>query len=527
MNAAPAVSKRGCGAWLAGCGALMAGGVLVVILLVALFYTEENWRGARAWKQTQADLEAQGETLDPAKFIPAPVPEAENFGTLPFFKEVSITYPGASMPSKTLAILQTLKPVTDQLPLSKDDGSKSGSLPYLGNWQKGETTDATGVTKQLETFLQQQKPGTPIPANATPADIFVLICPVLADLRAANATHPACRFEWDYSNPQPWKISLGATTNQIKLAQLLSYDERLALLSHEPDRALDDLQVAWKINSGLRQEPTLVSGLIATGVVAIQLGVVNQGLAEHAWSDQQLQTLDDDLAKMDYLSQSQFSLRSEAIAFFVPAMNHYSSHRSAWMKEKLAEDTMFGDEIPWKDRVLQVTYRLVPGGWFEKFKADGLRMLLSGVKWVDPTSRRVYPEREKNLTVPTGGLADIMGQEIGGELRPVLNVVRKYAYMQAQLDEARIACRLERYRLAHGSYPATLESLVPVYGPELPRDIMNGQAYIYKLKPDQTYILYSVGWNQKDDQGDAGTSRTSDSPDWIWTNYPNLSKRKD
>jgi len=90
------------------------------------------------------------------------------------------------------------------------------------------------------------------------------------------------------------------------------------------------------------------------------------------------------------------------------------------------------------------------------------------------------------------------------------------------VDEARIACRLERYRLAHGNYPYTLDALVPAYGAELPRDIMNGQAYIYKLKPDQTYILYSVGWNQKDDQGDAGKYRSSDSPDWIWTNYPNL-----
>lgn len=498
----------------------MAGGALIVVLLIALFYAEENWRGARAWKQAQADLEAQGETLNPAKFIPAPVPEAENFGALPFFQEVSITRPGYTTPSTTMAILQTLKPVTDQLPNSKEDGAQPGSLPYLGRWQKGEKADPTVVTKQLKAFLLKENPGPQIPANATPADIFALICPDLAKLRAANATHPACRFDLDYANPRPWNIPLGTTVGQIKLAQVLSYDERLALLSQRPDLALDDLKVTWKIDSGLRQEPTLVSGLIAEGAVAIQLEVVNQGLAEHAWNDQQLQTLDNDLGKMDYLSQSQFSLRSEAVVFFVPTTDHFSSHRSAWLKMLLAQETMFGNEITWKDRLLQVTYRLIPGGWFEKFKADRLRMELSGVKWVDPSSRRVYPEREKNLAVPIGSLADIMGEEIGGELRPVLNVVRKFAYLQAQLDEARISCRLERYRLAHGTYPATLEALVPAYGAELPRDIMNGQDYIYKLKPDQTYILYSVGWNQKDDQGDAGKIHTSDSPDWVWTNYP-------
>ena len=143
-------------------------------------------------------------------------------------------------------------------------------------------------------------------------------------------------------------------------------------------------------------------------------------------------------------------------------------------------------------------------------------MLLGGVKCVDPTSRRVYPDREKSLDVPMSGVASLVRDDI----RPLLNSIRKYAYLQVELDEARIACRLERYRLAHGSYPETLDPLAPAYGAELPRDIMNGQSYIYKLKPDQTYLLYSVGWNQKDDQGDAGKSRTSESPDWVWTNYP-------
>jgi hypothetical protein len=33
---------------------------------------------------------------------------------------------------------------------------------------------------------------------------------------------------------------------------------------------------------------------------------------------------------------------------------------------------------------------------------------------------------------------------------------------------------------------------------------MNGEPYHYRLKPDGTFLLYSVGWNQKDDGGKVG-----------------------
>ncbi len=114
----------------------------------------------------------------------------------------------------------------------------------------------------------------------------------------------------------------------------------------------------------------------------------------------------------------------------------------------------------------------------------------------------------------------------------MLHAVRKFAYSQAQIDMARIACRLERYRLAHGRFPATLDALVPVHGTELPHDVITGLPYIYRLDKDGNYTLYSVGWNQKDDGGDitggsgSGTvSYPSDqSNDWLWPNHPNKKK---
>ncbi|HEY4952012.1 MAG TPA: hypothetical protein VII71_01340, partial [Verrucomicrobiae bacterium] len=49
------------------------------VLLIAVFYAEENWRGKRAWENCKRELEAKGEILDWDKLIPPPVPDDQNF----------------------------------------------------------------------------------------------------------------------------------------------------------------------------------------------------------------------------------------------------------------------------------------------------------------------------------------------------------------------------------------------------------------------------------------------------------------
>ena len=56
-------------------------------LVVALFYAEEDWRGVRAWENCKRDMEAKGEVLDWTNFIPAPVPDGQNFFKAPKMAE--------------------------------------------------------------------------------------------------------------------------------------------------------------------------------------------------------------------------------------------------------------------------------------------------------------------------------------------------------------------------------------------------------------------------------------------------------
>ncbi|HWX20368.1 MAG TPA: hypothetical protein VN578_10760 [Candidatus Binatia bacterium] len=64
------------------------------------------------------------------------------------------------------------------------------------------------------------------------------------------------------------------------------------------------------------------------------------------------------------------------------------------------------------------------------------------------------------------------------------------------------AIALKRYQVRHGAYPAELAQLVPEFLTEMPRDIIDGQPQRYRLNPDGSFRLYSVGVDGVDDGGD-------------------------
>jgi hypothetical protein len=106
-------------------------------------------------------------------------------------------------------------------------------------------------------------------------------------------------------------------------------------------------------------------------------------------------------------------------------------------------------------------------------------------------------------------------------LLPALgNVVMKSAAAQTAYNQAAIACALERYHLANGQFPEKLEALEPHFISPLPHDVLTGEPYKYRLMDDGRFVLYSLGWDEKDDGGVPGRNLFDDKQgDWVWT-YP-------
>lgn len=474
--------------------------VLWLATLVVFFYVEEDWRAARAWAATKAKWEAAGETFDYAKLVPPPVPDSQNLGALPIFALSTNLY----LPSPLTKALQH-------------------DLPRLGHWKPGQWPDMAalqaGLVKlYIDTFKSP-------PPTEDPLQTLDAIYPFLPGLREAAQTRPFCRFPMDYTSQPPFFWPLDAVIVQTKLAQVLETRAVLALYQHQPEAALDDITVALRLAEGVRREPLLISGLVAIGSGAIlNLGIINRTLPMQVWNDGQLAQIENELGKIDALSAWQFSLRGELIGEVIPNLDYVIRKRPGIIYKEMKRVTGVNQEP-------SMLWKPLPQGWLIWNKIQSTDALFEAITAVDPSRHRVQLDttnrqlHEFRRTYRAGKTIAPWNTLYAIGMPPIISSIIKYARFQANVDEGRIACALERYRLAHGVYPATLDVLAPACIADLPPDVMNGEPYHYRLQPDGSFVLYSVGWNQQDDGGQVVTLvehpvDTFDSADkhgdWVW-----------
>jgi hypothetical protein len=102
---------------------------------------------------------------------------------------------------------------------------------------------------------------------------------------------------------------------------------------------------------------------------------------------------------------------------------------------------------------------------------------------------------------PRKTMTEKIGQVLLAVMTPALSAALQSedrAVMTFQMTE--VALALAGYWADHGSYPETLEKLVPEYLEQVPLDLFAGDALRYQAS-GQDYLLYSVGPNREDEEG--------------------------
>ena len=481
--------------------------VLAIIIFVILFYAEEDWRGAHAWAITKAEWEAKGESFDYKKFAPPVVPDDQNLAAIPLFKLEMVKGIDGHFFSQTVALDHALH--TD-LP-----GSDSG---LIGAWLKGELSDRTKLREVIAARYAMAFRGGQAPGDSLAQ--FNAVYPFVADLVTVAASRPFFRLHADYDASPPLSRPLAPMTRGITLAHILTIHALLALDDHRSDLALMDIKTSYEMLSGIKRDPTLIGSLIAIGMATISDAVLFDGLAHHAWNDSQLEDFEHTLEPINFLADYQFSLRSEA-AESAANLDYIKQAPRSKLLELIRNVDLTGIQIiritpPW------------PDGWWDDNKKQLTEFHFYELRAVDPKSKRAFPEIDRELKAQTDRTAARWDADAPWNVWYTLaakgetELMSKYAQGQVRIDEARIACALERYWLVHHEYPAMLDALVPNQITAVPHDIMNGQPYRYRLRPDGTFLLYSVGWDQKDDGGhvvyknDYSRSINYDHGDWVW-----------
>ena len=160
----------------------------------------------------------------------------------------------------------------------------------------------------------------------------------------------------------------------------------------------------------------------------------------------------------------------------------------------------------------------------------------------DPAKKRISPEKiranskELEREIASGSF----GKTVSGFLNhriiaalflPALNKIPlKAAMAQTATDQSVLACAIERYRIANGSFPETLDALVPKFIPQLPANVIGGQPYSYRRTDPPSlgssgaassqFMIYSVGWDEKDNGGMSGKDLFDEQEGvWVWQ-YP-------
>jgi hypothetical protein len=104
----------------------------------------------------------------------------------------------------------------------------------------------------------------------------------------------------------------------------------------------------------------------------------------------------------------------------------------------------------------------------------------------------------------------------------IWKALEKVTRVQVRYQQAEIVCALERFRHKHGQYPENLAALAPVFIAQLSTDPITGEPFKYRRQADSQFLLYSVGWDEKDDGGNSSVRHKKKSPgeDWVWPGKP-------
>lgn len=523
----------------------MLWGALGVVGLAALFHAEEYCRGRWVWHRYSQELVAQGVALHPAQLAPPPVPDDQNFAMTPCLAPLYDFLPGTQTyrdpaAAKNCMRLPALPPpdrepagdwtrgiTTDlsawpgALQVAADDALRPNK-PSVGSTSGPPSLD--DVAKALEArFPRAREPKPPRIEDPRQAAAAVLQAlqpaeAILEELRTASL-RPYCRFKIRYQTEPQFELALPHLKHLRLCSRTLGLRAVCRLVMGEAAAADMDLRLAFRLIHMIRDEPMLISQHTRQVVLRSGLQVFWEGLRSHLWSDAQLQGVGRQLGEIDLLAGWDLAMRGER-AWGNANIAYIRDHRE--ILHELADHS----SPPY---VFHLCLSAAPRGWlyleqvrynriFDEALAPrvdlGRRVL--DIKTIDMHEARLNSLIDKAIHEPFPGmlnhtlLAGTLTAYLPGELQ-------RFAQAQTLVDEALVACALERHRLSTAEYPETLEKLVPKFIAKLPHDIITGDPLKYRRTADGGFVLYSVGWNQQDDGGEY-PSKGSNGPhgDWVF-----------
>ncbi len=310
------------------------------------------------------------------------------------------------------------------------------------------------------------------------------------------AQKPRCLFTADRSNPLT-----GISPHYARLracARLLALEARQRKRQGNINGVAESLRTGMRLSEHLADDPqVLITYLVRLAIDAIALRNLERTLNDTEASRADYRAVLNALSRLT-------PQKDLARAFVHERLVSRFMHRLLYMgrlQELPDEAKAQNVRVPW----------LV--GWGiarnEAFTLRALRQMIAEAQQDGFDWQRI--NRLSNLEQQ----ARRQGCPLAAQLLPVfVKVFPKAAQRQAQVDATRLAFALRLYRLDHGDYPSSLNTLAPEYLKHVPLDPFSHQPFIYK-REGKGFVVYSVGPNFRNDGGTVNEKKP-DNGDIVW-----------
>ncbi|MCX6962413.1 MAG: hypothetical protein NTZ08_08185 [Verrucomicrobia bacterium] len=460
-------------------GLLLA--VVTLVSIVTLFYSWTNWWGARKLSAALAVLREKNEPTRFEEIVPAPVPDADNAAAAPVFQEVFFS--------------------------AKD--SRLGKLEIP--WKKiaGKPESGESTIHFTARFLNPDFKGDDQAAGELVLKSLAPSAPLLEEVAQA-VRRPGVCWQIDYSKGFETLLPhLPAMTNTSKVLQGRAQAE---LAAGRPENAFQDVQTLLALARAAGSSPFLITVLVESSISDRASQVINDGLERHAWTDAQLEDLSSELSRIDLLARLSDSLRGERASLL-----QLDASRTDLLTLQGLPDTR---TLRLQNAALRATWAIWPAGWFNEDKAGYIGTIQRYIDAVNHPKELPPTLTEIESARAASSVWNKIRNPLSHKAMPVLmSPTKRIAATQTILRSLATACAVERYRMAHGRLPATLEDLVPAFLLSVPTDPLTGKPLCYKPSESSSYLIYGTGWDQTDNAGSSVTAlndskKFADQADW-------------
>jgi predicted metal-dependent hydrolase len=279
------------------------------------------------------------------------------------------------------------------------------------------------------------------------------------------------------------------------------------------EESLQDLEALASLARMERDEYTLAAQVARVCVASKGLAATWDALQAPAWTELQLARLQKAWEPMDLVDAvvtGFIGARADGYELFAFVRRSSGAKTARFLRHSSSPDWSPTSETLEElagDYLFLPSYKLTRIDADELFYLQTVQECIAALRLLQ--AHRPWPEAKQALT-NAGARVTALSSELDRFRHLFSLLANPYslsagtaavsAETERQMTLAAIA--LKRFQLRHGQLPPSLEALVPVLLSAVPYDYMSAKPLCYRLKPDGSYVLYSVGLDGKDDGGD-------------------------